>query len=306
MGALRLVRPSDGVFLDDQPLTVPPVARLRELEHWASEVEQGLPDVDSEEQWIAMLVAPGSSLGGARPKANYREEDGSLWIAKFPSREDRHDLGAWEHVVARLAARGGIDVPESGLRRLGSPYRTYCARRFDRDAGSRRLYASAMTLSGRQDNEDGASYLDIVQAIESFGDPAAIGEDLRQLFRRLVFNVLISNHDDHLRNHGFLRTAAGWRLAPAFDVNPSPHTQEHSLAIDGTLRIPSLGLVRETAGFYRLRAAEAAAIVEQVQTAVVGWRAEATAGGLAREEVERMAIAFERAGDGAADLPKAG
>ncbi len=307
MGALRIVRPSDGAFLDDQPLAVPPVTRLRELEHWASEVERGLPDVGGEEaQWIAMLVAPGSSLGGARPKANYREEDGSLWIAKFPSREDRHDLGAWEHVAARLAARAGIDVPESSLRRLGSSYRTYCARRFDRRDGARRLYASAMTLSGRQDNEEGASYLDVVQAIESFGDPAAIEEDLRQLFRRVVFNVLISNHDDHLRNHGFLRTASGWRLAPAFDVNPSPYTQEHSLAIDGILRVPDLDLVRETASFYRLRVGEARAIVAEVQMVAASWRTEATAASLPREEVERMAVAFERAGSEAADLPEAG
>jgi serine/threonine-protein kinase HipA len=307
MGALRIARPSDGAFLDDQPLAVPPVARLRELEHWASEAERGLPvAAGEEEQWIAMLVAPGSSLGGARPKANYREEDDSLWIAKFPSREDRHDLGAWEHVAARLAARAGIDVPESTLRRLGSPYRTYCARRFDRRAGDRRLYASAMTLSGRRDDEEGASYLDVAQAIESFGDPAAIEEDLHQLFRRVVFNVLISNHDDHLRNHGFLRTASGWRLAPAFDVNPSPYTHEHSLAIDGTLRVGDLDLVRETADFYRLRAGEARAIVEEVQTATGGWRTEAAAADLPREEVERMVVAFEHADNEAVGLPQAG
>jgi serine/threonine-protein kinase HipA len=307
MGALRIARPEDGAFLDDEPLTVPPIARLRELEHWADEVERGLPDMGTEEErWIAMLVAPGSSLGGARPKANYRDEDGSLWIAKFPSREDRHDLGAWEYVTARLAAGAGVDTPESRLLQLGSIHRTYCARRFDRSGEDRRLYASAMTLTGRQDGEEGASYLDLVQAIEGFGDPAAIVEDLHQLFRRVVFNVFVSNHDDHLRNHGFLRTAAGWRLAPAFDVNPSPYSREHSLTIDGTLRIPDLGLVRETAGYYRLKDKAAREIVEEVRAATAGWRAEAGAAALQGEEIELMSIAFERDGSSATDAAETG
>jgi serine/threonine-protein kinase HipA len=294
MGAVRIARPADGVFLDDEPLTIPPIARLRELEYWAAEVERGLPDLGGDEaRWIAMLIAPGSSLGGARPKANYLEEDGALWIAKFPSREDRHDVGAWEHVAARLAASAGIEVAESKLLQLGSTFRTYCARRFDRRGESRRLFASAMTLSGRRDNDADASYLDVARAIESFGDPAAIDDDLRQLFRRVVFNVLVSNHDDHLRNHGFLRGESGWRLAPAFDVNPSPYTREHSLALDGLLRVPDLGLVRDTARFYRLGDSEAEEIVAEVQRATEAWKAEAGAVGLPREEVERMAVAFE-------------
>jgi len=296
MGALRIARGDEG-FLANDPLAVPPVARLRELEHWANEVERGLPEVDGEEErWIAMLVAPGSSLGGARPKGSFREEDGSLWIAKFPSREDRHDQGAWEQVAARLAARAGIEVPKSGLRRLGSSFHTYCARRFDRRDGERRLYASAMTLAGRTDGEEGASYADVVRAIESFGDPAKIEDDLQQLFRRVAFNVLISNHDDHLRNHGFLRESGGWRLAPAFDVNPSPFTEEHSLSIDGSLRMSDLGLVLETAGLYRLRDDRAVAIIEEVGAVTAAWRDEAAAIGLPREEIERMAPAFERTG----------
>jgi serine/threonine-protein kinase HipA len=294
MGALRIAPEGGGAFLDDGELTIPPIARLRELEHWAAEVERGLPDASAEEaRWIAMLVAPGSSLGGARPKASYLDEDGALWIAKFPSREDRHDAGAWEYVVSRLATRAGIATPESRLLRLGSPYGTYCARRFDRVGADRRLYTSAMTLAGRRDGDPDASYLDVARAIESFGDPAAIEDDLRQLFRRVVFNVLVSNHDDHLRNHGFLRTAAGWRLAPAFDVNSSPHTREHSLALDGVLHAPNLGAVCETAGLYRLGGEEAERIVAEVRAVTDGWREEAASVGLPREEVERMAIAFE-------------
>lgn len=307
MGALRIARPSDGAFLDDEALAIPPLARLRELEHWASEVERGLPEAGTEEErWIAMLIAPGSSLGGARPKANYMEEDGALWIAKFPSREDRHDLGAWEYVVARLAARAGIEVPESKLLSLGGRYRTYCSRRFDRRGEERRLYASAMTLAGRRDNEPGASYPDIVRAIESFGDPAAIEADLEQLFRRLAFNVLVANHDDHLRNHGFLRTASGWRLAPAFDVNPSPYTGEHSLSLDGSVHAADLDVVREAAGLYRLGDGEASEIVEQVRSATAGWRAEAAAVGLPRAEIERMSAAFEKQGPGEAGAAEAG
>lgn len=307
MGALRMARPEDGVFLDHERLTIPPVARLRDLEHWASEVERGLPDVDSdEERWIAMLIAPGSSLGGARPKANYLEDDGSLWIAKFPSREDRHDVGAWEQVAARLAARAGIETAESKLLQLSATYRTFCARRFDRRGEDRRLYASAMTLAGRRDNEADAGYLDVVRAIESFGDPAAIEDDLRQLFRRVVFNVLIGNHDDHLRNHGFLRTASGWRLAPAFDVNPSPYTREHSLTFDGSLRVPDLDLVRGTAGLYRLGDDEVERIFEEVSSVTVGWRAEAGALGVPAEEIERMSVAFEISGPEATAEAEAG
>jgi serine/threonine-protein kinase HipA len=292
MGALRFARASDGAFVDDGPLSVPPSTRLRELEHWARELEHGLPQADSdEERWIAMLLVPGSSLGGARPKSNFLGDDGTLWIAKFPSREDRHDVGAWEYVVSRLARDAGIEVPEARLLRLGSTYRTFCARRFDRLGNSRRLYASAMTLVGGRDHDD-ASYLDVARAIVNFVDSAAIEDDLHQLFRRVVFNVLTADRDDHLRNHGFLRTSRGWRLAPAFDVNPSPHTREHSLALDGSLRLPDLDIVRETAPLYRLSAAQADEIVAEVRRAVARWPEEAHDADLPKDEIERLSAAF--------------
>jgi serine/threonine-protein kinase HipA len=291
MGALRLAPAAGGAFLADEPLTVPPLARLRDLEHWAREAEHGLSqELSDEERWLAMLVAPGSSLGGARPKASYLDE-GSLWIAKFPSRDDRHDVGAWEYVVSRLAAAAGIEVPELRLLSLGSTYRTFCARRFDRVGDRRRLYASAMTLAGRRDHED-ASYLDIARAIVNLGDPAAIETDLRQLFRRIVFNVLTANRDDHLRNHGFLRTRGGWRLAPAFDVNPSPQKQEHTLAFDESLRSPDLEIVRETAPYYRLSAAEASEVVGEVGRAVGRWPELARQASLPGDELERIGSVF--------------
>ncbi len=293
MGALRVARPADGAFIDDEPLSVPPLTRLRELEQLAREAEEGVLRKGEEDRWIAMLLAPGSSLGGARPKANFRDddEDGALWIAKFPSREDRHDVGAWEYVASRLAAAAGIEVPEARLLRLGERGRTFCSRRFDRKGENRRLYASAMTLVGGRDHAD-ASYLDIARAIVDFGDPDAIEEDLRQLFRRVAFNVLTANRDDHLRNHGFLRGAGGWRLAPAFDVNPSPRMSEHSLAIDASIRVPDLDLVRETAALYRLSPAEAGAIVAEVEAAVAGWAEEARTADLPDEEVGLMSMAF--------------
>lgn len=292
MGALRYE--CDGAFVDDEPFPVPPVTRLRELEQLAREAEEGAPTAKSdEERWVAMLLAPGSSLGGARPKANFRDEDGTLWIAKFPSREDRHDVGAWEYVVSRLAAAAGIEVPETKLLDLGSTYRTFCARRFDRDGdGGRRLYASAMTLTGRRDNEDG-SYLDIARAIRDFGDPDAIEADLSGLFRRVVFNVLTADRDDHLRNHGFLRESGGWRLAPAFDVNPAPDKLEHSLALDDAQHIPDLDVVLATAPLYRLGKAAAAEIVAEVESAVAGWREEAGAVGLGKDEIESMATVLD-------------
>lgn len=293
MGALRLARPGDGVFIDDEPLSVPPVTRLRELEQLAREAEEGvLCEGDEEQRWVAMLLAPGSSLGGARPKANFRDDDGeTLWIAKFPSAEDRHDVAAWEYVLWRLALSAGIEVPEARLLRLSPRGRTFCSRRFDRRGEGRRLYASAMTLVCGRDHAE-ASYLDVARAIADHADPDAIDADLRQLFRRAVFNVLTANRDDHLRNHGFLFHPGGWRLAPAFDVNPSLQAREHSLALDASIRLPDLDLVRETAPLYRLSPTEADAVVGEVAAAVAGWRAEARALELPGEEIERFATAF--------------
>lgn len=292
MGALRLARSGSPEFLDSRSLAVPPRTRLRDLEHWARELEEGLPrEASEEESWVSMLIAPGSSLGGARPKASFLEEDESLWIAKFPSREDRHDVGGWEYVTARLAAAAGIATPEAKLLRLASEQRTFCSKRFDRDRAGRRLFASAMTLTGRDDREN-ASYLDIARAIVDFGDPAAIEADLEQLFRRVVFNLFVSNRDDHLRNHAFLRTSRGWRLAPAFDVNPSLQKREHSLAFDEAQRTPDLDLARETAPLYRLSAPRVDKLVAEVGAAVARWAEEARRAELPESEVALFSAAF--------------
>ena len=294
MGAVRLASPNTGRFLDDSHPEVPANARLRELEHLARLADEDRLPASDESAWLRILLAPGSSLGGTRPKANFQEADGVLWIAKFPSREDRRDVGAWEYVMTRLAQRSGIDVPRAQLLRLASPYRTFCSQRFDRVDGGRRLYASAVTLTGKRDGDE-ASYLDLAEAITFYGDPHAIDADLEQLFRRLVFNILAANRDDHLRNHGFLRVSKGWRLSPAFDLNPAPEKNEHSLALDEASHIPDLRPALDTAGLYRLSDRRAKAIVAEIRSAVEGWREVAIDADVPTDDVDALAGAFEMA-----------
>lgn len=295
MGALRLQRAGDGTFIDDQPLAVPPKASLRELEAAADRIERGTTAGERDVgRWLEMLIAPGASLGGARPKATFENADGALWIAKFPAPNDRRDVGAWEYVLGRLAARAGIDVPPHDLLSLGSGYRTFVAKRFDREGAHRRMFASAMTLLDLRDHASGASYLDIAEALEHHDTPtaAAIAADLEELFRRVVFNALAGHRDDHLRNHGFLHDGSGWRLAPAFDQNPIPDKDVHELAFDRASGRPDLRTITETARFYRLGPARAAAIVSEVRDAVSGWRDIATEIGIDRQEQQVVANAF--------------
>jgi serine/threonine-protein kinase HipA len=287
MGALRFADDT-GRHLDDGPAGVPPQAGLRELEAAARALEQPSPgDRAREAERLALLLAPGSSLGGARPKATFSGDDGALWMAKFPSRNDRHDVGACELVLNDLAARAGIEVPPHRLLAFGGGHHTFAARRFDRLSGSRRLYASAMTMTSRRDR-DAASYLDIALAIADHGAPGRIRADLAQLFRRTAFNVLASHRDDHLRNHGFLRTGEGWRLAPAFDLNPVPGKPEHELSLDGAIHRGDLQVLRETAPFYRLAGLDAEAIIDEVRAALGAWRGVARGLALGAAELDLL------------------
>ncbi len=278
MGALRLMAP-DGTYLTADEDGVPPMSRLRELEAAARGLETPAGESPRAAAQLALLLAPGSSLGGARPKAGFIDETGSLWIAKFPSRSDRHDVGGTEYVLGRLAERAGIVVPEQRLLRLSGEGHTFASRRFDRADESRRLYASAMTLTARRDH-DGASWLDVAAAIEDWGAVSHIDEDLAALFRRAAFGILVAIRDDHLRNHGFLRTAAGWRLAPAFDQTPMPDKPEHELTLDGSDASGSMDVLLSTAAFYRLSEQDARSIADEVNDVVVGWREVATDAGL--------------------------
>jgi serine/threonine-protein kinase HipA len=294
LGALRFRRDPDGPFVDDSELSAPPVARLRELEESVRQLEApGAEERPAYAEWLAILTAPGSSLGGARPKASFTDEDGSLWLAKFPSREDRRDVGAWEFLLHQLAADVGIEVPESRLLSLSPRHRTFCSRRFDRVGGSRRMFASAMTLLERSDGDESASYLDLAELLQDQGAAGTLEADLEQLFRRLVFNVMAGNRDDHLRNHGCLRIGNGWHLSPAFDMNPTADIGEHALAIDERQTRPDLGLAIETAGLYRLSRARAERIVKEVRDVVKTWEKRARALKLSKAEIALVAPAFE-------------
>lgn len=293
MGALRLFDRQEDRYLDNDRLQAPPIAELRELEAITAEVERNDADDTPERiEWLMHLAAPGSALGGARPKASVRDIDQSLWLAKFPSNDDRHDIGLWEYITCLLAREAGIDMPEARIMRFSPRGHTYLVRRFDRTIDSRRAYASALTLTDLDDSE-GASYLDIVQAIEHNGVALSIGSDLEQLYRRVLFSILIGNRDDHLRNHGFLREGNGWRLSPAFDINPNPEKDAHVLAIDGVEPIPDTGLWRETAEFYRVRKKVVSGVEKDVRRAVSRWREVARAQGAPRGEIERMATVID-------------
>lgn len=285
MGAFRLKDPKTDRFLDAHGLAAPPLTDLRALEDAADKVERG--GDDNVAQWILLLIAPGASLGGARPKASFRDVDGSLWLAKFPSREDRRDVGLWEHLTYQLSVIAGIDMPDARVHRLSDRGHTFAVRRFDRTAVSRRHFASAMTRLARQESE-GASYLDLVEAIETGGASTQIAGQLEQLFRRVLFNVLIGNRDDHLRNHGFLRQGNGWVLSPAFDVNPNPDKNDHVLTLDGEDASPDSAVLMATRDFYRMRAARAGQIEKEVRDAVRGWTGLARKVGLRNAEIDLM------------------
>jgi len=300
MGALRFR--VDGRFLDDNDeLASPPWTSLRELEHASLQLEQdGAEDDPEYGRWLRMLIAPGGSLGGARPKASVRDERDHLWIAKFPSRSDDEDIGAWECVVHELAGLAGVVVPPAQLRRFGSGrsssrgHHTFLSRRFDRaEGGGRHHFASAMTLLERVDRQgadDGVSYLELVELLLRLGSNTSV--DLEQLWRRIVFSICVSNTDDHLRNHGFMLEDTGWALAPAYDLNPDAHGAGLKLNISETDNAQDLDLARSVASVFRLKKARSEAILSEVTTAVNQWRSMASRHGLACAAQDRMQRAF--------------
>ncbi len=291
-GALRFRKAGHSAFLASEPLAAPPVTSLRELEEVAGEITaRRLDDLDALRKWLAVLVAPGASLGGARPKANYMDPDGSLWIAKFPAREDDRDVGAWEKLAHDLATYAGIDVPSAEIRSFGSNFRTFCVQRFDRVDGRRRFYASAMAML-RKDESEGTSYLELAEFLHHRGARNHVARDLEQLFRRVAFNVAIGNRDDHLRNHGFILTESGWRLAPAFDVNPNIDKADHVLNINETDNRPNLETVIETSEWYVDSKDRAAEIVNEIVRICRSWRERAAQLGIARVDIETTEVAF--------------
>lgn len=291
-GALRFKRSGTDTFLSTHTLAAPPITMLRELESVAKDLtSKRIDDLDALRRWLSVLVAPGASLGGARPKANFTEADGSLWIAKFPARDDDRDIGAWEGATYQLAIEAGINMPPARIIRLGSEHHTFCVKRFDRNQGQRSFYASAMTMLKRSESE-GASYLDLALFLLTDGTRKHISADLEQLFRRVVFNVAVGNRDDHLRNHGFILSSDGWRLSPAFDVNPNIDKAEHVLNLDESDNRPSMASVIATSDLYELTPERAEIIVSEVVSVVSRWKEVAKRIGLPSAEIELMEAAF--------------
>lgn len=303
LGALRFCATgSSCLWLSaDDSMTAPPWACLRELQQASWKLQQDDPKVDANYlKWLSLMIAPGSSLGGARPKAGVRDDAGQLWIAKFPGRNDDRDVAAWEMLAFRLAVSAGVEMAESKLEAFGKGYRTFLTKRFDRilEAGSvRRIhFASAMTMLGYNDGDGahvGASYLEIAEWLIRHG--ANPGEDLPQLWKRIVFSIAIRNTDDHLRNHGFILTNEGWRLSPAYDINPDPDGIGLSLNISETDNSLSFDLVMDVAKYFRLSDPEAEAILEEIRTTVSTWRAVADELQISRAEQDRMSRAFSAA-----------
>jgi serine/threonine-protein kinase HipA len=293
MGALRFRLKRDGPFLDDNTGNpAPPWATIRELQHGAAVLES---DEDSAEvkKMLAILIAPGSSLGGARPKANITDENGHLWIAKFPSKADTIDKAAWEYIAYKLAFQCGVLMPESRIEKVAGKFHTFFTKRFDRQLHERIHFASAMTMTGQ--NEDTikanpASYLDMAEFIQYNG--AQNKQDLHQLWRRIVFHIAISNTDDHLRNHGFILTEKGWILSPAFDINPSVDKDGLALNIDTQNNAMDFELARSVGEYFQLGVAEMNKIITDVKKAVSGWKKIAQKTGISRVEQELMSGAF--------------
>lgn len=297
VGALRYKRDDAGPFLDNRDHTAaPPIAKIAELENASKALERDSENQSADgSEWLRMLIAPGGSLGGARPKASVVDKRGHLYLSKFPSIGDAYDLGAWEMIVNALGSACGLNVAQCEARKFASNHHCCLVRRFDRtDSGKRLHFASAMTLAGHVDGDDassGASYLDIAQVVMDSGSEP--DRDLRQLWSRIVFNILVSNTDDHLRNHGFLlEPGKGWKLSPAYDMNPVPDADGLRLNISESDNARDLELALDVAAYFRLKPEEARAIIHQFRSVIVQWPVLAAKLGLSARECENMADAF--------------
>lgn len=291
LGALRFSDKLGGPFLapTGDGLRVPPLVELPALLAASNRIAADKEDDDD----LRLLLAPGSSLGGARPKASVRDHDNGLLIAKFPHPSDETNQPAWEALALRLAASAGIDASEGRLETVAGRS-VLLVNRFDRIKTRRVPFLSTMSLLGASDNES-HSYLEIADALRQCG--AAVSDDLAELWRRIVFSILISNVDDHLRNHGLLwEGPGGWRLAPAYDLNPTPtdvRARVLSLAIDEEDHTASLTLAFEVAEYFGIDDSVARRIAKEVGDAVASWRRQAQSVGIGASEIDRMASAFE-------------
>lgn len=296
MGGFRFKESPDGEFINcDATLRIPPLTDIQVLVAASMEVEKSeernlLPD----KKWLLQLVHPGTSLGGARPKAGVLNEEGELCVAKFPSRNDEYDIGLWEHLSHLLAKEAGVEAAETRAITAGEKYHTLLSKRFDRTTdGRRRHFASAMTLLGLTDGcnaQTGNGYLDIVDFI--LQHCCNVEANLRQLYRRVAFSIAIGNSDDHFRNHGFLLTPKGWTLSPAYDLNPT-FNDHQSLLINATTNRSDLQLLLASSEEYMIGKEEATHIIEEVKDGVSQWRSMAIRIGIAKREMDLFAQVFE-------------
>lgn len=293
MGAFRFKLDPDGDFLDnDTEKSTPPWSTVRELQqavvHYENDEEN-----DAINKWLKLLIASGSSLGGARPKANILDENNELWIAKFPSKNDTTDKAAWEFLTYELAIQAGVEMAACRLEKVNGQYHTFFTKRFDKVGTDRIHFSSAMTMTGNNEDtikDNPASYLDIVEFIQDNG--CRVDENLAQLWRRILFNIAVSNTDDHLRNHGFILNDEGWQLSPAYDLNPSIDKGGLALNIDMHNNALDFELAKSVGEYFRLKDRQMESIIDEVLAAVKGWEFLAKEIGISRAEQELMRSAF--------------
>lgn len=288
-GGLRFRDKETGRYFSQGSTDIPPITKIRTLESAVREYELS----ENDRTVLRLILDPGSSLGGARPKANVIDTDGSLWIAKFPSKKDDYNIGAWEMTEHDLAVQCGLIVPNAKIMKL-SPYgSTFLTKRFDRD-GDRRIHLmSAMTALGMTDGHtEGVGYLDIAAQTEQAS--VSPQKDLRELWRRMAFNILTSNCDDHLRNHGFILEKDGWHLSPAYDLNPNIDKTDLSLMVTENDNRKNINNAISVSEFFRLSGDEASEIAEDMQNTIrENWKDFATAYGLSEKDTQKMSRAFE-------------
>ena len=296
MGGFRFSEIPGGKYINcDASLRVPPLANVIELMQAAHEIEASEElHVLPSKRWLMQLLRPGTSLGGARPKATVKDDDGNLAVAKFPSRKDDYDVALWEHFCHVMGRKAGINVADTHVV-SGGQYNILLSKRFDRTgAGRRKHFASALTLLGLNDGDNastGCGYTDIVDFIVRCG--CDVKNNLEELYRRVAFNIMVGNSDDHFRNHGFILTQKGWELSPAYDINPTLY-EEHSLLINRETNKSDLDILLKSAGEYMLSADVAARIIAEVKTSMKTWRGEAAKLKLSRRDADMFAPRFDK------------
>ncbi len=296
MGALRFKTEHDGDFLDtNKEFASPPWISIRDLEYASLQIEKNNSENNSNYNiWLNMLIAPGSSLGGARPKAGIIDNNNNLWIAKFPKGNDSRDIGAWEMIVHELALQAGIDVPECKAERFSSNHHTFLTKRFDRSKNNQRLhFASAMTMLGYTDGDSashGVSYLELAEFLVQHGSNTT--QDLKELWKRIVFSICVSNTDDHLRNHGFILNQKGWQLSPAFDINPVPLGYGLSLNITENDNRLETDIALKVAPYFRINKNEGLLVIDKIKTVVSTWVQLADRYNISEYEKKEMKTSF--------------